>query len=407
MKQKRITFLPFDTLIFIIAVIVLVFSFMIAPRKKVAFKKSTIVFLQWWESSMDDGSLDKLIREFEHENPAINVKKAALSKNDTLRYLRDGTFAEQPLYDIVALDPYWIPELIQKNYLYKLEPSFFYAQNNKEAASALPVDTVFKTFTGTDGLYALPVVTFVNYLFYNIPLLRNAGFDRPPKTREDFVDMCKKLAAGGGTYGYAISDDVWTDCFPWVWQAGVNASRVDGGFPAEAFFKDRTVRQSLAFLNGLNRDKLIYPYPFEFNDEEKIKAFGEGKAAMVCAPISAVRQVRALNAGLEFNVTTIPPPRNYSGKPVLNVTGWFAGVPASGQQIDSAVIFLEFLNAKKSELAKASGALAVHAGTLEEQDSIYQKAQNLFNGAELIEDYFLFSDIPQTSAALIDEVRKE
>ena len=407
MKQKHITFLRFDTVIFIVAVIVLVFSFMIAPRKKVVFKKSTIVFLQWWEAGMDDGSLDKLIREFEHENPAINVKMAELSKNDTLRYLRDGTFAEQPLYDIVALDPYWIPELIQKNYLHKLEPALFYAHTTEETASGMPVDSLYKTFTGAEGLYAIPVVTFGNYLFYNIPLLRDAGFDRPPKTREDFIDICKNLVDGGGGYGYAISDDVWVDCFPWVWQAGVGISRVDGGFPAEAFFKDRTVRQSLAFLNGLNRGKLLYPYPFEFNAAEKIKAFSEGRAAMVCAPISAVRQIRALNAGLDFNVTTIPPPRNYSGRPVLNVTGWFAGVPAAGQQIDSAVIFLEFLNAKKSELAQASGALAVNTGTPAEQDGIYQKAQNLFNGAEIIEDYFLFSDIVQTGAALMDEVRKE
>jgi ABC-type glycerol-3-phosphate transport system substrate-binding protein len=422
----------FDSVLFVFAVLVLVCAFAWTPKKKVVFKKAAITFLQWWDGEMRAGSLQKLVDEFEAENPAIQVKLERRGKDDVFRYLLAEAAQTAPpagmppRCDVVALDPYWIPLLAQKKVLLQLDASFF---DEARVGAGGAVDSAgvepFETFARADGYYAAPVARFPNFLFYNVTLVQNAGFDRPPKTREEFYDMCKKISSGSlGVYGFAVSGDVWTDCFPLIWQAGVNLPRLlaqsakngaddagEGGLTADVFLNDRAVRQTLAFLRQLNEERVVLPYFASFSEDEKLKAFAAGRVAMISAPVSAASRLRPASGGPQFNITTIPAPGNYSGRPVFNCKAWFAGIPAAGEHIDSALIFLEFLMYKQREFAAAAGGIQTLRENritpeMEVRDDLHTKASNLFDGGELIEDYYLFDDLDQAGAALIDEVRR-
>ncbi|MDR0539042.1 MAG: extracellular solute-binding protein [Spirochaetaceae bacterium] len=417
MKQERNIFFTFDRVLFAFACVVLVCAFAWTPKKKVVFKKTSIVFAQWWENEMENGALRRLIDEFEAENPAITVRLETHDKDTIERMTRDAQAERTGQADVIALDGYWIPRLIKERYLYRLDDAVdFDIDEDNSAAESDKNSYDYKNFVYADGKYAVPVVLFENLLFYNIPLLASANYDRPPKSREEFFDMCKKISSGNlGVYGYAFSDDVWTDCFPWIWQAGIIMNKMPllpgGGVQVPAFFKDRQARQEMVFLNQLNAEGLLLPFPFGFNGEEKIKAFSTGRVAMICAPVSAIKRLQALNSSLDFNVTAIPPPSNYSGRPVFTVKSWFAGIPAESGNAGSAVVFLEFLNANKAALAKAAGALSMEAESPPAQNSgrseMYEKAKNLSANAEIIEDYYIFDDISEAGSMLIKEIRRD
>ncbi|MDR2520977.1 MAG: extracellular solute-binding protein [Spirochaetaceae bacterium] len=434
--QALAPLVTFDSVMFVFAVMVLVCAFAWTPKKKVVFKKATITFLQWWDGEMRAGALQKLVDDFEAENPAIQVKLERRSKDDVFRYLVAETppAGMPPRCDVAALDPYWVPLLVQKNLLYQLDAAFFEDARlaGGGAAGADGAEAgVAETFALSGGYYAVPVARFPNFLFYNVTLLQNAGFDRPPKTREEFYDMCKKISAGKlGVYGFAVSGDVWTDCFPLIWQAGINTPRLlaqsgangtgganaigeagIGGITADAFLGDRAVHQTVAFLRQLNAERVVLPYFAGFSEDEKIKAFAAGRVAMMSAPISAVSRLRAAGGAPQFNITTIPAPGNYSGRPVFNCKAWFAGIPAAGEHIDSALIFLEFLMYKQREFAAAAGGIQTLRENritpeMEVRDDLHTKASNLFDSGELIEDYYLFDDLDAAGGALIDEVRR-
>ncbi|MDR2601404.1 MAG: extracellular solute-binding protein [Spirochaetaceae bacterium] len=419
-KRKIKGFFTFDRVFFGFALIVLVCSFVWTPKKKVAFKRNTIVFSQWWDAEMESGVLQNLIAEFEASNPAVNVKLDSRGKNDILRALREDGLSKGRLFDVVALDPYWVPELIQKNYLHNLDGLFWDdpVLEIEEASAGASVDDEYGRESGaffaeTDGLYAVPVVLFENFLFYNIDLLLASGFDRPPKTRENFYAMCKEISSGAfGVYGYAVSENVWTDCFPWLWQSAAYRYAAEdfnaGGVQPEVFFKDKEVRQTGAFLREINENRYLLPFPLSFNEDEKIRAFSSGRVAMMCAPVYAVNRIRALNGDLNFNLTAVPAPGAYSGKPVFNAQSWFAGIPSDSSQVDGAVIFLEFLNSKKSILAKAAGAIDraedVFTASPQERDELYAKAKTLTASADVLEDYFLFRDISLMENMLISNI---
>jgi multiple sugar transport system substrate-binding protein len=178
--------------------------------------------------------------------------------------------------DILAVDPLWIPDLIKNGLLQKSDST------------------------------ETPLVTYFYPLFYNIDILREAGFSRPPKNRSEFLAFAKAVTkTKAQRYGLALSlspgnsRGIYTDVYPWIWAAGASLLNENS---------QKAIVETLAFLANLNREGLIHPDSFSMGEEEKLNAFIEGRTAFILGKVQYIEILKTQLGPSHFSLSSIPPP---------------------------------------------------------------------------------------------------
>ncbi|AZM46309.1 ABC transporter substrate-binding protein [Streptomyces sp. WAC 06738] len=135
--------------------------------------------------------------------------------------------------------------------------------------------------------YALPFLATVNGMYYNKAILREAGFDGPPETREEFLDAVDRIKALPGKYvPYGLALGIESGHYEFGTWARANG----GGWTANgkwAIDSDRNV-ETLGFLQDLSRRGYTQPNPGQTNRPDGTwPLFAQGKAAMVYGAFGA------------------------------------------------------------------------------------------------------------------------
>jgi multiple sugar transport system substrate-binding protein len=385
----------FDIALIAVAAAVLLMAFLFYPVKKINLKPTTLVFSQWFGSEDERILLDGIIAEFEDAHPGITVVPVYRTyqgiRHDFAYYAGVIRSEDEPdqkngarvLPDIVSIDPLWFNDS-EKQVL-------FANQNISETSSAGVNNDVFST----------PLYSYFNMLFYNIKILEDAGFDRPPKTRGEFMSVCLRLKEKN-IYGLSVSENFFTDIFPWIWpKTGGDVSQAFNSEKDSFDFTEKNVIESINFFNSLNGRNVLGRPPFIENEEEKINNFLAGKTAMITASSRLIKLFESEYGDLNFGVTNIPYPENNSGRPVFNMSCVHIAVLSVSQHKEEALEFIEFLSGKKIALAGATGAVSEDAASsvfaysrsanIESVSPVFLKAQNMIDSAEIVDDWKLFS----------------
>jgi multiple sugar transport system substrate-binding protein len=184
-----------------------------------AFAQGTveIEFMQWWQPEMKGDSFDQMIQNFETQNPDIKVKPVTLPYAEVRDQLMIQA-AGKTLPDVVGVDPQWMHTLIKYGVIENLDT---YIAKDGLDVSNLALKKV------KDSAWIFPVTSYIYPLFYNIDLLKEAGFNEPPKTREEFLKYARALTKPDkGQYGWvlplslSLPNGISNDICPWVWAAG-------------------------------------------------------------------------------------------------------------------------------------------------------------------------------------------
>ena len=315
-----------DKLLFILALAVLVTAIIRfgvnrdpAPRTKTP----AIVFTQWWEDYIEKEPLQDLVKEFQDTHGRINVILNRISYEDLYRELLGAEGEKTVPGDLFTLDVLWAPELMKR------ETMDFAWANSVGPQSP---DT--------------PIVSFINVLFYNVEILKEAGFSRPPKSRSEFINMARAVS---GALGWALgsSRGIYDDVFPWIWAAG--AELVKDGKPA---LNSRAVVESLSFLASLENNGFIAPGGFSAGAEKKLADFISGRTAFMIAPSRDIEFVRKHMGEQAFGVTDVPAPDNYAGKTFYAAAGWTLGINPASAHREEARLFAEFIAGKAQALSE-------------------------------------------------------
>jgi multiple sugar transport system substrate-binding protein len=351
----------------------------------------TLVFSLWWRDEMEPGILDKLIAEFEKKHPGITVKLDNRSYHEMEDLILNGLndkiagFTEDFLAaDILALDSRWLYGLVQND---MLEPLGDYKKKSDFVPALQP--------SGQEDVYdewAFPLVSFMAPLFYNIDVLSEAGFDRPPKTWTDFLSCARRITAPSeGRYGAGLSlsqgdpQGVYLDIYSWIWASG--AVILNQGKPN---FTAPEVVETLAFLDKMYNEGLFSPDSFSTSREQKLKDFVSGKIGMMIASVQDIESIRKDMKDQRFGITTIPGPDIYLGKPAFGLTNWYAGISRESGHKEYAWEFISFLAKQSPVLAAGSHAVPGSGNGLEDYlkgDSFYSKAYNIYEGGDGIQEF--------------------
>ncbi|MDR2102458.1 MAG: extracellular solute-binding protein, partial [Treponema sp.] len=343
-----------------------------------------LVFTQWWEDELEPGALKALIDEFEAQNPRIQIRLDTRSYGETRSFLVNRSGAEEPLPDIIALDYQWLYELVRQKTLEPLaayrETGDFSLQNQQD----LP--------EGHYEQWAVPLVSFMYPLFYNIGILKEAGFDRPPKTRTEFLDYALAITGkAAGRYGTALSlgednhRDIYREILPWFWAAGTCLIQ-DG----RTNFTGPPVIETLGFIDRFHREGILSPGSFSKTEAQKREEFLAGKIGMMIGSLRDIDLFRERLGEDNFGITAIPGPDGYIGKPVFGLSSWYAGISRRSSHKDEAWRFLAFLTERIS-----SPAVKVHAMPERGKggdgstgvDPHYAKAYEIYQAGDVIREF--------------------
>jgi ABC-type glycerol-3-phosphate transport system substrate-binding protein len=355
---KWINFILLAALIVVIALIV--FS-RISGGPSISRHHIDISISSQFENLFGGDLADALIKDFEKQRPDLRITMAA--ENADILFFDDGEFGRlRKGSKLLALNPY------------------IAANTEADREHSVPEQ---------DTQWALPLMSFMDLLFYNIDILQAANFDRPPKTRAEFLTTARAVARASegqdSVYSFALdlSQGPRRSVYPWIWAAGgeINTSETSSNEPPVL---SRAAVETIAFFGQLQREGLLSPGGE--TGAQRLTEFAKGKIAMITGSARDIAFLQRNN--LNFGITTIP--GTTQGKNRLGLLKIYAGISADCALHDEAWAFLSFIAGKGPVLAEALTAIpgslpAAFPGDYIVKNPLYSKAWDIFEAAEIVE----------------------
>ena len=322
--------------------------------------------LEFWGVFDDRNAFDKVISDFQTQNPGIKVLYQQFSYEEYEKKLIDSLAAGTGP-DIVMLHNTWLPKHGDK----------LKALPDKIPGQKLPlmtiqdyqtnyVDVAFDDFVFNNQIYGLPLYVDTLALFYNKDILNSAGISRPPGDWEEInadvetitrLDGSGQITQSGAAIGTARNINRSTDLLSALMiQTGVMMTDADN---RTASFAGRVnnipagesaLRYYTDFANPSVRT-------YTWNDAQhySIDAFIEGKTAMMFNYAYEVEVLKNKSPRLNFGVAPMP---QVSSTDVRNYANyWGVGVPTNSKFPNESWKFIAYLTSKEGAQSYLSASL--------------------------------------------------
>lgn len=223
----------------------------------------------------------ELIPEFE-KLTGIKVKWESIYYEKMREALVLDFTSGKPRFDVILIDIVWIGEFASKGWVAPL--SRFYG-NQALADPRLDLNDFFPLLLKSLGtwdqlIYGLPFDNYSGLLFYNKCHLREAGFDRPPRTWQELKNIYGPALTKDGHYAFALQshsgETQSCDSFMrFVWPFG-------GSLFTDSFKPNLSSKESLAGLQ-FRQQLLRYMPPGVVNWEHEltVQALADGRVSMI------------------------------------------------------------------------------------------------------------------------------
>ena len=356
-----------------------------APASSRENKKPIEVTLEFWGVWDNSDDWSKIIEKFENETYNFNGQEVNVSINYTKKeigqYENDLSYLKQRDIEpnIFVINNNWLEKYA--DWLEPLNENNAYAEEYElikygEITDIFPTETIRNLFFN-NKLYGIPLYSDSLALFYNKDLFKDAKIDSSPKTWNEFKTAIRKLTdinrrneivRPGAALGCGANINRSSDILALLMMQG-GAKVIDGN-------RDIDINKEIEVntLNGIEKrspgEKAIIFYT-EFSDPKKniytwnnnqddsIKAFAEGKVAMIITYSYQIKKLLALNSDLNYGVSPMPQLENSTIVNFANV--WTPVVsknnnckiepPEAHSKVDCAKIawsFLSFVNEKEN-----------------------------------------------------------
>ncbi|MFG2311269.1 extracellular solute-binding protein [Streptomyces sp. NPDC048566] len=193
--------------------------------------------------------------------------------------------------------------------------------------------------------YGMPFTASTRLLYYNKDLFRRAGLDAPATWQELAADA-RALKAQGVKYPIALPfgpEEAEAETLGWL-LAGAGGYTDNGG-------KYDLVSEANVSALGWLRTNLVEAgltgpvAPGRLNRSAALKAFVDGEAGMVNAPLSLMRQIADSSQNVPYGTVALP---GSSGRttPTMGTADWVVAFKKGGHRTETGA-FLDFLYGDK------------------------------------------------------------
>jgi len=371
-------------LFLIISILILIASPFIIKRfvnLNIEKKQKTLLLSPQFEKLFGSEITEALLQEFIKRDPNLRIQSLKLPED------------KEAVPDILIFDEGNYSALIDEGMLAKLKSSII-----------------------EEGQLAIPLVSFMPLLFYNIDILTAAGFDRPPKTRDEFLKYAKAVsdsteAQFANTAGMAISlssedrNAVQRDIFSWIWASGGDFWQ-EGNRPV---LNVKSVSGDITFLGRLYNDSLLAYRVFEMTGEQRLEDFAGGRIAMMIASTSVIPYLRERMGDKSFGVTNIPVSGS-AGKYNIGISSIYAGININCEYTDEALDFLAFLEEQRPLFCEALKAVpgvvsGINSGDYFRNDPFYSKSMDIFESSVIVHGFSGEPSAEKYEKAFLEELQ--
>lgn len=158
----------------------------------------------WYHFDNPETALNPLIEKFEAENPGIEIEAERISWDSYNQKLLTAVAGGYPP-DVAQVKLWWQPQLVEMGALLPLD-DYIAEWDGKDDV----YDKIWELTRHSDGRqYYMPLQMVILYLYYRTDMFEELGLE-VPRTREEFLDVAKKLTRdtdGDGitdVYGFGI-----------------------------------------------------------------------------------------------------------------------------------------------------------------------------------------------------------
>jgi multiple sugar transport system substrate-binding protein len=336
--------------IFLLSIILL---FMLSGCKKnennnnaIADNNSKITTIEYWQYHYPSKVklIDKLIAEFEKENPNIRVIHKTFPYASYQQKVATS-FAAGVGPNIINLYYGWVPKYVKAGILQPLPEKDFPAKNiQQEFAPVLSVNEINGKY------YTIPIAVRTLGLFWNKDLFKELGMnpEKPPKTLEELLVLAKKGTVRNKRGDLLIEGITWQPTGQLhTWLRPVLFKQ----FGQEALSKDKRKvifntpkgLEAFEWIIDLTKKHKVGENRFY---TDNAAAFTSGHAAMHIDASYFIGRVNAFAPDMDYGVTELP---TYKGKKVTFASYWTNGITSDtkGKKLDASVKFLKFLTSTK------------------------------------------------------------
>jgi multiple sugar transport system substrate-binding protein len=202
--------------------------------------------LEFWTIGREGEAVVKLLPEFQREHPDIHVHVQQIPLTAAHEKLLTA-YAGDSLPDLTQIGNTWIPEFAA---LHALQPLDARVAHSRDVRSDDYFPTVLATNRIGGALYGVPWYVDTRLLFYRTDLLRNAGFDAPPRDWARWqaqMDAIRKTS-GDKRWGALLPTNEYDQLLALALQQHVPLLREGGRY---GNFESAGFKRALAFYVGL------------------------------------------------------------------------------------------------------------------------------------------------------------
>lgn len=202
----------------------------------------------------------------------------------------------------------------------------------------------------------------VRPLYYNADILKQYGFNEPPKTHSEFMEMATKITGEGKgkVYGFAMMGKA-----PAVFGLTVSGlgSGLEGGVIGyegntiinllSGQFSSKSATPVVEMLRQLNAQKIVAPGWENWDTAQMHQQFAAGRVAMFIGAAWQAEEIRKLNGGIDMGIAAAPVPddgrKGYRDTPTIAEPRY--AMSAQSKVKEAAWKVLDFLGSVEFERA--------------------------------------------------------
>lgn len=308
-----------------------------------ASAQTTLNALFMAQSAYSESDVRQMTDAFQAANPDIKVNLEFVPYEALHDKITLAQGAGSGGYDVVLFDVIWPAEFAQNGILMDISDKVPAAYSDDVLPGA------WSTVDYDGKRYGLPWILDTKYLFYNIEMLKKAGFDKPPATWDELVEQARAIKAAGIVeypivWSWAQAEAVICDYTTLLAAFGGAFLDADGK-PA---FQSGGGLEALQYMKATLDDGITNPNSTEYLEEDVRRVFSSGQAAF------ALNWTYMYNLGndpkesqVAGQVGVAPAPGEAGKTTVSAVNGSMGlGITAASAHPDESLKYIEYLTSQ-------------------------------------------------------------
>ena len=312
----------------ILIVLIVASSFLVSCFEKNKSDSKKITFWHFWSEPYQRTVVDSLVKEFEKQEK-VEVEITELSWGDGKVKLL-AAFNSNTAPDVLELGSDWVSQFSSAGVLSDIS-------HHVEMSKYL--DFAQEPCRWENGIYALPWIVDTRVLFVNMDLLKANGFENPPTTYAEMLEMSKVINKGD-IYGFGINGSdkhrLYKKVLSFIWSEGGNI------YDGKNFQFD-----SPQVIAGVQKYKDLAQYGIVDTQKELDNYFAKGRLAFWISGSWLLKTVNEFAKVKDMQLVRIP---DFSNNGVSFAGGEYLSISKKSENQELALKLVKFLTDGKNSV---------------------------------------------------------